>query len=354
MMGREHIRNISLLSDTKISGIFEPNLEMRKLASQLAPEAIFCETLEDLILNVPIDCLIIATPNFCHIQDLCKIANIKQMPLLIEKPIVTNLQDIRKLRDFQKTYSSQIWVAMEYRFIPALQDFIKNIHRTTGGVKMLSIREHRYPFLQKVDNWNRFNKYSGGTFVEKCCHFFDLMRLISASDPIQIMASGGQDFNHLDEYYDGEKSDIWDNGYVIVDFENGSRAMLELCMFADVSTFQEEISAVGNKGKIECKLIGPKRFWDISGIEQPVSSIIKNDRKSRTITTSHIPVDPILLEAGDHNGSTFFQHMEFQKMLLGERSVEVSVEDGVWAVRMGLAAQRSVLEKRFIKMSEIV
>ena len=104
MMGREHIRNISLLSDTKISGSFEPNLEMRKLASQLAPEAIFCETLEDLILNVPIDCLIIATPNFCHMQDLCKIANIKQMPILIEKPIVTNLQDIRKLRDFQKTY----------------------------------------------------------------------------------------------------------------------------------------------------------------------------------------------------------------------------------------------------------
>ena len=354
MMGREHIRNISLLSDTKVSGIFEPNLEMRKLASQLAPDAIFCETLEDLILNVPIDCLIIATPNFCHMQDLCKIANTKQMPILIEKPIVTNLQDIRKLKDFQKTYSSQIWVAMEYRFIPALQDFIKNTHRTTGGVKMLSIREHRYPFLQKVDNWNRFNKYSGGTFVEKCCHFFDLMRLINVSDPIQIMASGGQDFNHLDEYYNGEKSDIWDNGFVIVDFENGSRAMLELCMFADVSTFQEEISAVGNQGKIECKLIGPKRFWDIAGNEQPVSSIIKNDRRCRTITTSHIPVDPILLEAGDHNGSTFFQHMEFQKMLLGERSVEVSVEDGVWAVRMGLAAQRSVLEKRFIQMSEIV
>ena len=85
MMGREHIRNISLLSDTKISGIFEPNLEMRKLASQLVPDAIFCETLEDLILNIPIDCLIIATPNFCHMQDLCKIANIKHIPILIEK-----------------------------------------------------------------------------------------------------------------------------------------------------------------------------------------------------------------------------------------------------------------------------
>ena len=64
--------------------------------------------------------------------------------------------------------------------------------------------------------------------MEKCRHFFDLMRLINKSNPSQIMASGSQDCNHLDEYYNGEKCDIWDNGYVIIDFENGTRAMLEL------------------------------------------------------------------------------------------------------------------------------
>ena len=47
---------------------------------------------------------------------------------------------------------------------------------------MLSIREHRLPFLQKVDDWNRFNKNTGGTLVEKCCHFFDLMRRIIGSE----------------------------------------------------------------------------------------------------------------------------------------------------------------------------
>ena len=80
----------------------------------------------------------------------------------------------------------------------------------TGGTKMLSIREHRFPFLPKVDNWNRFNKNSGGTFVEKCCHFFDLMRLITKSNPTKIMASGGQAVNHLKENYSGLVPDIWD------------------------------------------------------------------------------------------------------------------------------------------------
>jgi hypothetical protein len=45
-------------------------------------------------------------------------------------------------------------------------------------------------------------------------------------------ASAAQDVNHLDERYDGEAPDILDNAYVTVDFANGARALLDLCMFA--------------------------------------------------------------------------------------------------------------------------
>lgn len=38
---------------------------------------------------------------------------------------------------------------------------------------------------------------------------------------------------------------------MIVEFESGARAMLELCMFAEASRHQEEISLVGTKGKLE-------------------------------------------------------------------------------------------------------
>ena len=49
-----------------------------------------------------------------------------------------------------------------------------------------------------------FHKSSRGTLVEKCCHFFALMRLIIKSDPVRFMASADQEVNHLGENYDGQ------------------------------------------------------------------------------------------------------------------------------------------------------
>ena len=89
---------------------------------------------------------------------------------------------------------------MEYRYMPPVKHFINEVHKNIiGKIKMLSIREHRFPFLNKVDDWNRFSTNTGGTLVEKCCHFFDLMRLVIQSEPVKVYASGNQDVNHLNE-----------------------------------------------------------------------------------------------------------------------------------------------------------
>ena len=38
---------------------------------------------------------------------------------------------------------------------------------------------------------------------------------------------------------------------MIVDFDNGARALLEICMFAECSKHQEEVSLIGTHGKLE-------------------------------------------------------------------------------------------------------
>ena len=110
--------------------------------------------------------------------------------------------------------------------------------------------------------------------MEKACHFFDLMRRVTGGEPVLIFASGGQDLNHLEERYpastyiakdsgaelifDRNKfddhseliPDILDNAFVTVDFDNGVRAMLDLCMFAEASKHQEHLCATGSKGKL--------------------------------------------------------------------------------------------------------
>ncbi|MDZ4136726.1 MAG: Gfo/Idh/MocA family oxidoreductase, partial [Paracoccaceae bacterium] len=229
----------------------------------------------------------------------------------------------------------------EYRYMPPVAHLISQAAAVTGGVRMLTIREHRFPFLEKVGDWNRFNARTGGTLVEKCCHFFDLMRLVAGCDPVRVMASGGQAVNHLDEIHDGQRPDIWDHAYVIVEFASGMRAMLELCMFAEGSRYQEEISAVGPAGKIECLVPGPGRFWPVHLGPAPVPQVIVSPRNPSGPQVLDVPVDPALLAAGDHNGSTFYQHQGFARAALGQQPPEVSLTDGWWAVAIGMAAQKS-------------
>ena len=350
MMGQEHLRNIALLDGARVAAIFEPDAGMRAEAAAIAPEAVLFENLDDLLSQPELDCLLIVAPNHTHVDLFVTIAKKRPLPLLIEKPLFTDPADAGRIEHLRASYPAPVWVAMEYRYMPPIAAFLDKVEEATGGLTMLTIREHRYPFLPKIGNWNRFNRYSGGTLVEKCCHFFDLMRLITRSEPVSIMASGGQDVNHLGETYGGEASDIWDAAYVIVNFANGTRAMLELCMYAEGSRYQEEITAVGPKGKIEAKIPGPTRFWKDAASASPVPKVILSPRDPVGPVALEIPVDPQLLAIGDHNGSTFYQHKLFLEVVRSGRSPAVTLDDGAKAVKMGLAAQQSAITGETVRL----
>lgn len=352
-MGREHIQNINLLDNTSIIGIVEPDPDMREAALELLPEVKFYNSIAELLAVKSLDCLVIVSPNFRHVEQLVEIAATRPLPILVEKPLATSPSQIKIIQDLIKTYPAPIWVAMEYRYMPPVAKLIEQAEEATGGINMLSIREHRFAFLEKVNDWNRFNQNTGGTFVEKCCHFFDLMRLIIKSEPESVMASCGQAHNHLDELYDGQKPDILDHGYVIVNFKSGARAMLELCMFAEGARYQEEISVVGQNGKIECLVPGPGRFWPKQLGDAPIPQLILSPRNPKGPRILEIPVEPQLLEAGDHNGSTFYQHQKFQQVVLGNQQPEVTLKDGLMAVIMGMAAQKSAQTGETVKISQI-
>ena len=343
MMGQEHMRNIALLPDSAVAAFFEPDPGMQATAQAIAPDAYAATSLTDLMAVPDLDCLLIVSPNHAHVAQMRDIAAQRPLPLLVEKPLFTDPSDVAALAAFRDSYPAPIWVAMEYRYMPVISEFLARADAVTGGTVQLSVREHRFPFLPKVGDWNRFNRYTGGTFVEKCCHFFDLMRLTLKAEPIRVMASGAQAVNHLDERYDGATPDILDSGFVLVDFDNGTRAMLELCMFAEGSRYQEELSAVGPMGKIEAFVPGPGRFWPAPLGPAPVAQLVTSPRSPKSPAVHEIPVDPALLEAGDHNGSTFYQHQKFSDLVRGNRKApDVSLVDGWAAVAMGIAAQESI------------
>ena len=293
-----------------------------------------------------VDVYLISSPNFTHIGILKDVITTKKH-ILVEKPLCTNTKDCLEIKRLTKDYPSVFWTAMEYRYMPPVAKFINEIHnKTIGELKTLTIREHRFPFLKKVNDWNRFEKNTGGTLVEKCCHFFDLMCLIAKSKPISVYASGAQDVNHLDEDYDGKKPDIIDNAYVIVNFENGARSLLELCMFAENSDMQEELVAAGNKGKIETSVP--------SNESGKISSNLRIGMRDGETRLETIEVDKKILEAGHHHGSTYYEHLAFLNAIKNNSNPEVSLDDGLIAVAVGEAAEKSIKLKRLVKLEEII
>ena len=354
MMGREHIRNIELIEGASVAAIADPDHDMQQENKLLAPDARYCNDIDELLAVDDFDALLIVSPNYQHAEQLMTVFAKTTLPILVEKPICTTIEDVAMIREAAAAHPAPIWVAMEYRYMPAITQFVKHVRDgDTGPLKMLTVCEHRFPFLEKVGDWNRFNKNSGGTLVEKCCHFFDLMRLLMQDEAVSVMASGAMDHNHIDERYDGEQPDIIDNAFVIVNFASGQRAMLELNMFAEGSRYQEQITAIGPDAKLECLLPGPGRFWPTETLgEAPVSKVILSPRDPKGPIESDIPVDPTILEAGDHNGSTYYQHVGFFKAATEGGEVEVTVEDGLRAVVIGMAAQESISTGQVIYITE--
>ena len=116
--------------------------------------------------------------------------------------------------------------------------------------------------------------------------------------------------------------------------------MLDLCMFAEGSYWQEVISVTGAKARVDAKVPGPARF-SVDGKER-ASQIEISHRDSQEIICEDVEVDETVLAAGDHHGSTFFQHQRFRDLVVsGTGKPEVSLEDGLWSVRVGEAAEES-------------
>ncbi len=346
VMGQEHIHNINIIEKAEVVAICDTNEGSTNQAKSLINDtAKVYDDIEDLINNNIADAYIIATPNFTHIDILERILKTNKH-LLIEKPLCTTTEDCKKFELLAKNYSKIIWTGMEYRYMPPVKQLIDEVHNNTiGKIKMLSIREHRFPFLNKVNDWNRFAIKTGGTLVEKCCHFFDLMRLVIQSEPVKVYASGNQAVNHLMEKYDGKTPDIIDNAFVIVDFENGVRSLLDLCMFAENSNYQEEIVAVGDIGKIETFVPSHASGKDSSEVRVAL-------RKDNVIKSNLVTVDKQILAAGYHHGATYFEHLAFINAIHNNTAPEVSLKDGLMSVAIGEAAEQSIKESRVVDFKE--
>lgn len=98
--------------------------------------------------------VVVSSPNMTHYRILMDIINHpKPHHVLVEKPLCTTVPDCKKVVDAARRRTDMlVQVGLEYRYMPPVAKLIEVVRGgAVGQVKMVAIREHRFPFLVKVN-----------------------------------------------------------------------------------------------------------------------------------------------------------------------------------------------------------
>ena len=351
-MGKEHMRVATLLGRARIHGIYDPqerSLEVAEseFAKISSAKLIRYPSLEAACADTEVDAYFICTPNYTHFKVLQTVIKTGK-PIFVEKPMATTVGDAARMVRMANSYGSIIRIGLQYRYksqyVEAFHEAL--VRKSLGDIKTISMSEHRPPFLDKVGQWNKFNAFSGGTLVEKCCHYFDLINLMAESLPQRVFASGGQAVSFKDFEKDGKASDIDDHAFVVIEYQNGIRANFALNMFSP--DFDEEMIVVGNRGRLVA------REKDNYQQQQPAIETIEVELGENGVSKVSEVTYPKAIHESGHCGSTFYEHQAFVDQLEGKQVAGATVEQGFWAVVVASAAQESIATGEPVRIGEFL
>src|SRR6476469_294551 len=154
MMGVEHLQNLAITPGAVVTAIADPvetsiGWAKNSLGERAAGVTQFADSAA-LAKSGLVDAVIVASPNHTHRRVLEPLLD-AGLHILCEKPLATTIDDARWIVERAAQSPGVFWTAMEYRFMPPVTEFVAQVHAFRAGpLRMLSIREHRFPFLQKV------------------------------------------------------------------------------------------------------------------------------------------------------------------------------------------------------------
>ena len=112
-------------------------------------------------------------------------------------------------------------------------------------------------------------------------------------------------------------------------------------MFAEGGRHQEEVVAVGDTGKIEAYL--------------PSSEVSIGLRDTSWFSpVTEVVSAPSGAVEGHHHGSSYIEDARFIEAIRSGSPAEVTLEDGLWSVAVGVAAHRSIDEARPVLLREVM
>ncbi|MBQ9502194.1 MAG: Gfo/Idh/MocA family oxidoreductase [Lentisphaeria bacterium] len=373
--------------DVKIVALCDVNPVRVKAAAEILKISPHLYTsMDDMAAKETLDAVIITTPDCEHFP--CAMKALKNgWNVLIDKPLATNAKDGKALIKEAKKSGKALMIGFNLRHSPVLK-YLKKIidDGVLGRVFIAENREFYGGGRTYMSRWNRFFSKTGGLWIHKASHDFDIFNwLLGFPKPLRVSSFAavnvldkdhlpfkkrpgvkpGPDCNHCpyqdecrDRYLlskeelklwgdeaaaaDGyvkntcmylSKKDNHDNGLAMVEYEGGIK----------VSLFETFIC---NKSDRIYTIAGDKAVAEVS-LENRTVTV--TPRWSGNVTTTVVEIPE-----GGHGGADPGLVDTFCRVVRGEEKSTSTAEHGLLATALGQAAEISRREHRMVEMSEVL
>lgn len=351
-MGSAHARGFDRVDGCRVVATVDPNADWQKLSPvpwrHGAPPHFTSH--REMLAAIKPDACIVAVPDLLH-RSVSEDVLAAGCDLFLEKPVATTLADCDAIIAAAEKSGKLLQIGLVYRYSNLYRRMAQVAQEPGHAVRLMWCKELRMAFPQRP--WFYSQRETGGTMVEKDCHHFDIFNWVIGSDPVRVFATGGQ---HVwksgstiacpycpDPPRVIEHIDTVDHALVTIDYANGARASLILCMYLVPQNEMPEgleIGAIAQSGRQIIAYADKKLCVGGGPGAQPGEGLTTLD------------IDMVSDNEGLGHIGCQTQRREFVECLRTRKRPFADARVGRDSLRIALAAERSVREGLPISLLE--
>lgn len=321
-IGKIHLENLLGMENVEVVAVMDPMEECRKYAQEKKIPHI-ASTFEELLAIVPFDAVVICSPTDTH-ADYVEMAAKAGIHIFCEKPLDLSMQRVVQVLEVVDKANIKLMLGFNRRFdkeFKRVHDLVKE--GAVGRPHLVKITS-RDPGAPPVS----YIKQSGGLFLDMTIHDFDMARFVVGKEVEEVYAKGAV----LVDPAIGEAGDI-DTAIVTLTYTDGTMAVIDNSREAAYG-YDQRIEVFGSKGMAQAdnNYEDSHRLYTKQGIH---GSLPLHFFLERYAAAYRSEMDSYV--ASLKNGNT----------------VTVDGRDGLKSLQIGLAAIKSLEEKRPVKIAEI-
>jgi len=313
-IGRIHAANILAAEDINLQMIVDPILDVDKILTDKGIRQ--SKDIGDLFDLRNIDGVIICSPSKYHVDQIKQISQ-KTKNIFCEKPLGLSINEIMEAKTLVDNNKLNLHVGFNRRFDPDFSSLKMAISSGEIGdihtIKIIS-RDPSPPPISYI-------KKSGGIFLDMTIHDFDMVKYLSGSEISEIYARGGC-------FIDPEikKANDIDTAIINMSLKNGALAIINNSRKA-VYGYDQRIEILGSKGglKVGNKLLNGVQKGTKNGFTRANPKNFFIDRYEQSYKK---------------------EILDFVKSINGEAVDHANVDDGLHALKSGIAANKSLFNNK--------